>query len=369
MFYRQGFSKCSMIVLNDFDHYYEYDVALFMSYKNDLSLMAETKKRFPFLKMGVCDPRSLENIKKHLDCIDFFIVDSIEMTDFWANYGKPICQYVEYFDCGQYHKIHKHKRELVLGYHGNLLHLAGMFPKVTQAIDKLSEKYDLELWAVYDAKKLGFATFGLPSKVKIRHIQWHRQVYQEELSKVDIGLAPALMPLYKTIKSKKKLEVYKKFFLDSEDDYLLRFKMPTNLGRIIVFARLGIPVVADFYPSALQLIENGKNGFLAVSSGAWYRALEALIKDYHLRGQIADAMRKKVNKLYDYKYQNEHFLKFLEHQFSIGWQNSPEFDPKLQEKQYRSLYLQARKRNFVRKYFNPAKKRFMKIFRSKCAES
>ena len=63
------------------------------------------------------------------------------------------------------------------------------------------------------------------------------------------------------------------FFNDTDDDYIIRFKMPSNPGRMIVFWKLGIPVVADFLPSHFQFIKEGVNGLLASSSAGWYHSI------------------------------------------------------------------------------------------------
>jgi len=361
MFYRQGFSRSSQFKINDWGNYGEYDVALFMTYAEDMEQMAEAKKRHPLLRTGVCDPRSRSLIEGHLKYIDFFIVDSIEMIDFWTDFGKPICLYAEYFDCGENFKIHAPKDKIILGYHGNLVHLAGMFPRLTGAIEKLAGKYDLELWVVYNIAGSGKASLGLPAGVNIRHIQWHEQVYREELVNVDIGLVPALMPLYAPRKNKKRLEVFSKYYLEAEDDYLLRFKMPTNPGRIIVFARLGIPVVADFTPSALQLIGHGENGMLAVSSGAWYNALEELILDHKLRGEMAGALREKVNRLYDYDHQNSRLLEFIEQELKGNLRRTPVFDGIAQEACCKEMRRNAIRAYLKKRYIAPIKNRLSKL--------
>ena len=96
--------------------------------------------------------------------------------------------------------------------------------------------------------------YGLPKNLKTRHIQWHENVYNEELSNVDVGIIPTSMPL--NTKSSRIVRV-NSFFNDTDDDYIIRFKMPSNPGRMIVFWKLGIPVVADFLPSHFQFIREG----------------------------------------------------------------------------------------------------------------
>lgn len=311
-FYRQGLSGLDCVEFCDWGNYDKYDIALFMTYKNDLKELAAAKKQNPKIKIGVLDPRGQKKVEPFLDKIDFFVVDSLEMKDFFSRYGKPICLYAEYpyFDLKK--KEHVEKDKIIVGYHGNKVHLAGMYPHITQALELLGEEFDLELWMVYNIKGLDKLRFGLPENVKLRHIQWDQDVYEEYLCKVDIGIVPGLMPVNNIGKIRRKTRVCKYMFLDSEDDYILKFKMPSNAGRIIVFARLGIPVAADFYPSALHVIEDGRTGRLACSAGGWYSALKELILDWRLRQRLSDNMQAFVTERFDYDIQNKNFSEFLE---------------------------------------------------------
>ena len=311
IFYTQGLGSIDEITFNDRANYHKYDVALFMTYNDDLEDIVVAKKENPKIKIGVLDPRGRKQIEPFLSYIDFFIVDSLEMKDFFSQYNRPICLYAEYPYFEGKIKKHVAKDKVVIGYHGNKVHLAGMYPHVTRAIELLGEEHDLEFWMVYNIKELVKLNFGLPINVKLRHIQWYETVYDEELSKVDIGIVPGLMPIRNIDKIRRKAGVCKYMFLDSEDDYIIKFKMPSNPGRIIVFARLGIPVVADFYPSALQLIQDGQTGLLACSAGGWFCALEKLIKDCDLRQRLSDNLQSLVNERFDYKVQNQNLLGFL----------------------------------------------------------
>ena len=52
------------------------------------------------------------------------------------------------------------------------------------------------------------------------------------------------------------------------NDYSLQFKVTSNAGRSHVFHQLGIPVVADFWPSNFEILTNPNCGRLAHSSEA-----------------------------------------------------------------------------------------------------
>jgi hypothetical protein len=187
-----------------------------------------------------------------------------------------------------------------------------MYPNISRALELLGAKYALEMLAVYNVRDLGKCCYGLPSNVPIRHVQWHKNVYNQELSEADIGIVPAVMPVRNLRQIKKSASICAEFFNDTNDDYFIRFKMPSNPGRIIVYGSLGIPVVSDFFPSAMQTIKDGENGLLAYGCGGWYHALEKLILSSHLRQRLSDAMMKTVLEDFAFDVQNFKFRQFLE---------------------------------------------------------
>ena len=308
-FYAAGFKKVSNISINDFKHYEKYDIALFPSYLEDLEEIKYALRKNPTIKIGVVDPRSHKLIKKYLPLIDFFIVDSIEMNDFWLNFEKPIHTYYEFPDIQPSEKIHSLKKTITIGYHGNKVHLVSIFPRLTKALEILGDKYQIKLKAVYNIKELGYWEIGRPKNILIQDIQWSEDSYLQELSECDIGIIPSLVPIKKNSKHKTKVS---KFFLGNDDDYLLRFKMLSNPGRMIVFSRLHIPVVAEMTPSHINFIKNGENGFLAYSTGAWVNSIENLINDHDLRNKISKNMFKTHEMFFNHEIQNKLVLKFLE---------------------------------------------------------
>jgi hypothetical protein len=309
--YGAAFKSIPNITYSDWDDYSNYNIALFMTYEDDLKDLKLAKKSYPQLKIGLIDPRGSQ-VDKVSKYVDFFIVDSIEMSDFFARYQKPIFTYYEYPNISTIKKTHIEKEKVIIGYHGNKLHLEGMYPKITKALEYLGDKYKIEFWAMYNWKSLGKAKFGIPKNIKTRHIQWSFDNYEKELSQVDIGIVPSLMPIRKINSVKKKAVLDANFFNDTLDDYLIRFKMPTNPSRIIVFGKLGIPVVVDMFPSALQLINNGYNGYIAYSSGGWYTALEQLILSHNKRNEYAQNMFNILNRNFIFEKQNALLLKFLQ---------------------------------------------------------
>lgn len=308
--YRQALSSLDGISFFDYDNYGKYDIALFMSYEKDLLDLADAKKKYPDLKIGLIDARG-SLVNEYRPFTDFLVVDSIEMSDFFAGFGVPIFTYYEYPKVEKVYKEHKQRTKITIGYHGNKVHLMGMYPNLTKALELLAERHNIELLATYNVKNLGKWKFGVPKNMPVEHVQWHEGVYNQEFARVDIGIVPAVMPIRDLPSVKRKAVVSREIFNDSDDDYLIRFKMLSNPGRIAVFGQLGIPVVADFFPSAMQTICHGVNGFLAYSSAGWYRALDNLILNHELRQVVSSRMHDVVSERFDYDSQNTRFRRFL----------------------------------------------------------
>lgn len=312
VFYHDAFSRLCNIQFYDYENWQDYDIALFMTYRIDLEDLKKVKTENPDLKTAIIDPRG-SWVNNYLKYANFLIVDSLEMRDYWSGCSLPIFEYAEYPDLKKIRNNHLlEKDKIVIGYHGNVVHLESMGDTLVPAIERLGERYDIELWAMYNPAAHGEWKSNLPD-VKVKHIQWSMENYYEYLAKVDIGIVPCFLPEQK-MSTWRNLSFLNKFnqLNKSSDDYLLRFKMPTNPGRIIVWGLLNIPVVSDFFPSAMQCIEDGKSGLLAFSEGGWYRALEKFIQNPPMRQVCADNLTEVVCNRYSFLEQNRKFENFLE---------------------------------------------------------
>lgn len=304
-FYIESMKMCEEISFFDFDNYYRYDIALFMTYEEDWGDIINAKEINPNIFIGMIDPRT-SDVKRIEKNIDFFIVDSLEMKDYFLNYNKPIFIYPDIPRLPFIEKLHDSKEKTVIAYHGNRAHVYGMYPNISSALDLLSNYYNIELWLVYNMVN-GKCKIGLPKKITVKHINWYKDVYLKELVNADIGITPSLIPQFK---SKSRFDGAK-LFGGNKDDYLLRFKMPSNNGRAVVFGYLGIPVVADFLPSYLQLIRDNYSGLIAVSKGGWFYALERLICSADLRNYLSLNMRETIKDRINFNVINIQFIKFL----------------------------------------------------------
>jgi|GEM_PF-966106 len=281
---------------NDWENYHQYDVVLFMPKDEQIDAARQKNNR---ILIGLIDPKtkSIEQAKK----VDFLIVSSMEQRDLFLQYNPNCFVFYPFPQMAKQNKKHTQKSKIVLGYHGNKIHLHSFYPHLTLALNQLGEKYDLELLALYDIGSFGMWTMGCPDpeRLKVHHIQWSPQKVDEVLSEADIGLVPACMPIRKEKSLKEKAIYSKTLFATDPNDYLVRFKYSTNPGRMYVFSQLGIPVVAGFFPSACQFIYDGIDGFLAHNAAGWYYAIERLILQPDLRERTAKSLYDKIHRYAD----------------------------------------------------------------------
>ena len=273
------------VTYNDWENYERYDVAIFMYYDPQIE---KARRVNPNILVGLGDPKPpvIQDAPK----ADFLLVSSVEQRDVLLKYNPNVFIYYMFTDIKPVKKVHSDSGKIVIGYHGNKTHLNAMYPNVTLAIEKLSHYFEVEFHAIYNIKALGKWKIGVPDpkKVKTCHIQWSADTVSKALESVDIGIVPNTLLSHTRDHEKKKRFGVSKIFTLENTDYLLQFKVSSNPGRIYVFAQNGIPVVADFFPSAAQFIAHGERGFLAHSTEGWFDAFYQLATSAELRQKMSD---------------------------------------------------------------------------------
>lgn len=311
LLHQQGLNSLSNVYFNDFANYQEYDVVLFFKYNLLTSDLEKAKDRNNNLLIGIIDPR--QNLSKQFRrFVDFIVVDSIEMRDFYSYLRKPILNYYE-FQNTLLEKKSKKGEIIHIGYHGNKVHLLSMYPTISSVIRELSKKYSIKLLLLYNHKTLGKLPNFITEGIDIEYLQWNKENLNYFLDKTDIGIVPNFTPISFNKFLKFMSVPFRKTFVTHSSDYLVRYKMTSGPNRILLFALNKIPVVSDMYPSACQLIEDEFDGFLANSSHGWYDSIEKLIKSKKLRKTFSAKMHQKFERKYNYKIQNEFFYKSLKH--------------------------------------------------------
>ena len=284
----QGLNKTSSIHFTSCEgdaNWKKFDVIMLM-YNTCDKYLRNIRKNNPACKIGVVDPRYIEGEVLNAD---FAVVQGIEEENWLSDYYFDIFRYDFHptFPCQL--KRHTDKEKIVIGYHGNKIHLQTMYPYLTTAIEALANDFNIKFRAYYNVEMLGHVEFDLfPSgKVDYKEIQWKEDVFTKDMVKnVDIGVVPNLIPIKNPSEAKKKIESFPEYFNEHETDNLVRYKTTSNIARLYPFARLGIPVVADMYPSSCAMIRPGVTGFLGGSAGMWYRSLYKLASSAELRSYI-----------------------------------------------------------------------------------
>lgn len=132
-------------------------------------------------------------------------------------------------------------------------------------------------------KVLGDPDFTMPG-VHVTAQPWSLSTEIMELSEMDIGLHP--LP----------------------DEEWVQGKAG---GKMIQYMALGIPTVAQRIGSNLDLIENGRNGFLASTPDEWLTILRRLVHDPGLRQRIGAEGRRTVVERYSVEANESRYLDVL----------------------------------------------------------
>lgn len=301
--------------LNDWDNYSKYDVAVFLGYDYDIET---ARRQNPKIKICIADPKEKNPIDFNAARqADVLIVSSIEQRDRFFRLTKNILVYYPFPDMETVEKSHINGEFTTIGYHGNRVHLECMLNQSQLAIEEFAKTRNTKFMAMYNVDELGRAFIGLPDEklVKTEHIQWSYDNYFNELAKADIGIVPNFIPIRNKQKILRKSEYKLPEFVNEPYDHLLRFKTSSNPGRIYTFAKLGIPVVADFFPSAVQFITDGKSGYLASSPESWYYAIEELAKSPEKRNSMAKQLLIRCEELANPEGKVKEFLYLIESDF------------------------------------------------------
>ncbi len=296
------------VVRNDWENYHNFDVALFMAPD---SRVREAKEKNPKILAGIFDPKvSKARQRSEARAADFLIVSSIEQRDFFLKYNKNVFIYYMFPDTPAFVKTHTQKEKIIIGYHGNKQHLDAM-ADVSWALDELANTHDIELRAIYNIEKLGKWKQNVPKVCKVAHVQWEEGKFLEGLKECDIGIAPSAIPAPKLFARPLQSFVYNPVSYN-QNDYLVRFKMSNNPGRLYVFSELSIPVVTDFTPSASQMIQDGHSGALVGTKEGWKKALEELIESAEKRNMYAKNLKNFISDNHSVEKNFEKFMSLLQ---------------------------------------------------------
>lgn len=245
---------------------YDFDDAIF------LPAVSEANRYFRWLKM----PQKTGTICRLSTCV---VVGNPRLAAYSLQYASCVSVIPTTIDTDQYvPKEHVGVRGVpVIGWSGSrttLAHLRTIVP----ALRTLRSAHRFRLHVIGSS---GFAVEGLEVSSK----DWSAQSEIADLKSFDVGLMP--LP----------------------DDAWARGKCGL---KALQYMALGVPVVASPVGVNTDIIEDGRNGFLASSHAEWVEKLLLLMSDEDLRERFARAGRKTVEERYSTKVQAPRLLKILE---------------------------------------------------------
>jgi glycosyltransferase involved in cell wall biosynthesis len=286
--------------LGDWERYERYDVAIFLGYDHELDA---ARRANPRIRVGLADPK--QSRREWIDAAraaDFLLVSSVEQREAFLRLNRNVHVLYMFPIVPACDRVHANGDTLVVGYHGNRVHLEAMAGTgVRAALEELGRRRPVELVAVYDVAGKGRASEAClpdPAVVPARHIQWSEEALIAELDRVDIGLVPNLLPVAQRERALRLTSSPDPQLLYEPFDHLLRLKASSNPNRLYALARRGVPVVADLTPSMAQFVLDGVSGFLAASARGWFEALERLGASPELRTQTARELRARLDAAY-----------------------------------------------------------------------
>jgi hypothetical protein len=271
----------------------------------DISLI---RKKIPNSLIGVLEPRAAQ---KHSQGYDFIIVNSIESYDYFATQNKPMFIYPTYpLVNNKKHDKHQ-KNKIIIGYHGNKIHLQAMQNYIVDAMNDLAKYFDYEFWAMYNIAELGEWKGASMIKAKVHHIPFSYENYAAFISNVDLGIIPQFIPVKKNKFLRWLIGSFRSKYNERYDNFFHRFKETTNNGRAFVFAQYSIPVVADMTPSSCALLGENEYGFIASSRSGWFYALFTLCRNKNLRLKMGKKLNQRYLKAWGPKKINLLLAKFI----------------------------------------------------------
>lgn len=295
-------------VINDWDHYADYDVAIFMAADADC---AKVRAANPQIIIGIADPKP--TTVRQASEADFCVVSSIEQREVFLQFNRN--HFIHYMipEFDSYRVEHKTKDVQRIFYHGNKVHLNGAYHGLVPALNELGKRYKIEFNAIYNIQELGRWTLGRPDSTycPTYDLQWYPNCYKDYLAHADIGVVQNFIPVRQERLVRWLATVSKTLLLESPFDHLTKFKSSANAGRAFVFGYFGVPVVAEATPCMGDAIVDGHSGRLVLNAEGWFDALEELILSPTKRKDFAGNFRNDIDQRFCPRVSAERLLDFL----------------------------------------------------------
>ena len=127
--------------------------------------------------------------------------------------------------------------------------------------------------------------------VSWRFLEWNKETEVEDLQKIDIGVMP--LP----------------------DNEWTRGKCGF---KALLYMALGLPAVCSPVGVNREIIQDGKNGFLAATEGEWVQKLSSLLENENLRKELGAQARKTVQEKYSLDTHSTPWVNLIEGMIGAG---------------------------------------------------
>lgn len=283
--------------------------------------------KFIFLHTGYKKKFSLNSIKcksklilveprtghyNEIEKFDFLIVNSFETKLFFSKYQKPSLIYppfIEYKNLNIENKDHSLVR---LVYHGNEKHISVFEEKLKFILSNLKLEKKIELHLIYNLKKKRLKFFDKIDHLNIFHHQYSEDIVKEVLLKADIGIVPQLLPENRNI-----LKIFNflksvKYFNELKNEYVLRYKENSNIGRHLIFSQFKVPIVTEPTISSILLLNDDFKDFIAYNKYDWLNSITRLVENKNLAKDFGDYLHEKWKNNYTHDLLNNKLLNEIE---------------------------------------------------------
>lgn len=225
---------------------------------------------------------ALPQMRKNVRCV---LVPSFEEREFWIEQGFQT--FIVTLDERLKRKIFSYPSNEVVDvvYQGNLEHLKEMRTPLLSALRRFQDSHGGTFIAHYDMERLG--QWRAPSGLRVAHRQWELSSLTSNLTGNQVAFAPGLQ----RHSTSKKIKIFSGVKFNTVSQY----KRTSNFGRVAFFQQLGIPVIAEGYPSAFAAIPTPEYGEVIFGEASLFLALERF-KDGGEREVVADNAHRRVNK-------------------------------------------------------------------------
>jgi glycosyltransferase involved in cell wall biosynthesis len=220
-----------------------------------------------------------KKIKKTIGMSDYVICGNGFLRNYAVKYNKNVFVLPTCIDTQNYkpRQDKQDKDKVILGWIGTT------FTAIYLNILKDIYKFLVSKYKNIEFRIIGgnFPNSNLPLVVK----EWSLKTEISELQEFDIGI----MPLF--------------------DDDWAKGKCAF---KIIQYMAVGIPTVASGVGVNVEIVEDGKDGFLVNTQEDWINKLSLLIENKELRKNMGGLARKKIERLYSVEVYKQKYIEILE---------------------------------------------------------